>query len=53
MPNNDGTGPKGEGALTGRQLGKCKGARASVGNGRRNCQGPRSCGRGAGRRMRE
>ena len=27
MPNKDGTGPEGKGSLTGRQLGKCKGAR--------------------------
>ena len=26
MPNRDGTGPKGQGPLTGRQQGKCKGS---------------------------
>ena len=27
MPNEDGTGPEGKGAKTGRQMGKCKGAK--------------------------
>jgi len=43
MPNNDGTGPRGEGPKTGRQLGKCKGAKPIQGKG----LGP--CGRGRGR----
>jgi len=39
MPNNDGTGPQGQGAMTGRGLGPC-------GGGMR-----RGCGRGFGRGM--
>jgi len=33
MPNRDGTGPRGKGPKTGRQKGKCKGAKP-VKNGR-------------------
>ena len=40
MPNMDGTGPEGKGPRTGRQMGKCEGAK-SVGRG--------PCGRGFGR----
>ncbi|MBU0460615.1 MAG: DUF5320 domain-containing protein [Nanoarchaeota archaeon] len=39
MPNKDGTGPEGKGPLTGRHLGKCKGAQPC----------PRGKGRGFGR----
>lgn len=43
MPNKDGTGPKGEGSKTGRQLGNCEGAKQD------DClRGQR---RGQGRRM--
>lgn len=40
MPNQDGKGPNGEGPKTGRQMGKCEGAKKEAGQGR---------GRGAGR----
>lgn len=43
MPNQDGTGPEGKGSLTGRGLGKCKGART--------CPRGRGQGRGRGRGM--
>ena len=48
MPNRDQTGPNGEGALTGRGLGNCDGARQGYG---RNfgCGFGRRCGRGFGR----
>ena len=39
MPNKDGTGPEGKGPKTGRQLGKCEGARTC----------PRGRGQGFGR----
>lgn len=45
MPNQDGTGPEGKGAKTGRQMGKCEGAEALIGRGR----GCRPCSRGMGR----
>ena len=48
MPAGDGTGPKGEGPLTGRGLGSCVGPRKAVwglGRGGR----PRGLGRGRGR----
>lgn len=50
MPNQDGTGPDGEGPLTGRQRGKCKGAKPcpQPGMGRRQMVGQ---GRGVGRRV--
>jgi len=41
MPNEDGTGPAGKGPKTGKQMGKCKGAKPVAG------MGP--CGRGLGR----
>jgi len=45
MPNNDGTGPQGMGAMTGRGLGPC-------GNGmRRGCGGGFGRGMGFGRRF--
>ena len=31
MPNEDETGPEGKGAKTGRQMGKCKGAKPNAG----------------------
>ena len=31
MPNQDGTGPEGKGSKTGRQMGKCKGAKPMAG----------------------
>ncbi|MBN2881244.1 DUF5320 domain-containing protein [Candidatus Woesearchaeota archaeon] len=34
MPNKDGTGPRGEGAKTGRQRGNCSGAQPGQGMGR-------------------
>ena len=43
MPNMDGTGPDGEGSLTGRGFGKCKGAKP--------CPRGRRMGRGFGRRQ--
>ena len=30
MPRKDGTGPKGKGSKTGRQMGKCSGAKPSA-----------------------
>ncbi|MFH1503310.1 MAG: DUF5320 domain-containing protein [Candidatus Diapherotrites archaeon] len=33
MPNRDGTGPRGEGPKTGRQMGNCKGAEPQPGLG--------------------
>ncbi len=42
MPNKDGTGPEKKGPKTGRQLGKCKGAKPTQGRG----LGPCECGRG-------
>ncbi len=42
MPNKDKTGPLGQGPLTGRQMGNCKGASPLM-----NGRGP--CGRGLGR----
>ncbi len=52
MPNKDGTGPEGKGSKTGRQEGKCAGAKplpqrglGGQGNGR-----GRGMGRGLGRR---
>ncbi|MBT4334362.1 DUF5320 domain-containing protein [archaeon] len=48
MPNRDGTGPEGKGPKTGRQMGKCEGAK-SAGRGLGPCgQGTR---RGLGRRF--
>ena len=44
MPNLDRTGPNGQGPMTGRGLGLCKGAKALIGTRRR--------GRGLGRRRR-
>ena len=59
MPNKDGTGPEGKGSKTGRQMGKCGGAKPEEdssterGFGRR----PRGCGRrnqtGRGRRFQD
>ena len=46
MPGFDGTGPMGQGALTGRQMGNCAGARTGFGVGRGLGRG---LGRGAGR----
>lgn len=34
MPNRDGTGPEGKGSKTGRQMGKCKGAKPQRGLGK-------------------
>lgn len=56
MPNKDGTGPKGEGSKTGRQLGNCENrepqnsgqGRFGAGNSRRNSRG---CGQRRCRRM--
>lgn len=45
MPNKDGTGPDGQGALTGRQMGNCENKRPIQ-------QGRGPCGRGLGRRFR-
>ena len=45
MPNFDGTGPEGKGPKTGRQMGKCEGAKGT-GPARRIQRGA-----GAGRRM--
>jgi predicted DNA-binding protein (UPF0251 family) len=44
MPNNDGTGPEGKGPKTGRQMGKCEGAKPA-GSGAR---GRRGAGNGRG-----
>jgi len=44
MPNQDGTGPEEKGPLTGRQLGKCKGART--------CPRGKGFGQGRGRGQR-
>ena len=47
MPNQDRTGPQGKGPKTGRQMGKCKGAkpiagrRLGLGRGLGRNQGPR------------
>jgi hypothetical protein len=41
MPNKDGTGPKGKGPKTGRQMGNCEGAESTG-----RCGRSRSCGRG-------
>jgi len=43
MPNKDETGPEGKGRLTGRQLGKCEGAKSVAG---RRCRLRRRCRRG-------
>lgn len=43
MPGRDGTGPLGQGAMTGRQLGACTGARPGF------CGAGRGFGRGFGR----
>ena len=55
MPNENGTGPRGQGPLTGRRLGNCEGAngnpnspRLGLGGGRGMRLGPRD-GRGDGR----
>jgi len=46
MPNEDGTGPNGDGKMTGRKMGKCEGAEP-VGRGRgRRCCERRGLGRG-------
>jgi len=45
MPNKDGTGPEGKGPKTGRQMGKCEGAKPVRGIGK----GLGPCGRGLGR----
>ncbi len=57
MPNEDETGPRGQGPLTGRKLGTCNGAngnpnspRLGLGGGRGMRVGPRD-GRGDGRGM--
>jgi len=50
MPNRDGTGPKGEGCMTGRGLGKCnKDNKESENNLPRKDQGLGPCGKGLGR----
>ena len=43
MPNRNGTGPEGKGAMTGRKMGNCSGENASPRNGQGN-----GCGRGRG-----
>ena len=47
MPRYDGTGPNGQGAKTGRQLGNCEGAESNDYTGRGLGRGP--CGAGLGR----
>ncbi|MCF7799104.1 DUF5320 domain-containing protein [Candidatus Woesearchaeota archaeon] len=48
MPNKDGTGPRGEGSKTGRQLGNCAGAQDQGQNQERGRGLGRRCGRGQG-----
>jgi len=52
MPAGDGTGPCGQGALTGRGLGTCKEVlsqpTSNMGLGRGRALGRRGCGRGRG-----
>jgi len=48
MPNQDGTGPEGKGSKTGRQMGKCKGAKPIAGR-RLGLGKGLGRGRGAGR----
>lgn len=50
MPNRDGTGPNGEGPMTGRGLGSCNKDGKPVGRGRRPAPGRRGQGRGLGRK---
>jgi hypothetical protein len=53
MPNRDGTGPKGKGSKTGRQMGNCEGAepQQSLGQGRGFGPCERGMRRGRGRRF--
>jgi len=46
MPNKDKTGPNGEGAKTGRQMGNCQDTKPNVDQNSRPCG--RGCGRGRG-----
>ena len=48
MPNRDGTGPEGEGAKTGRQMGDCDDAESVVRRGGRGRPRGRGVGRGRG-----